>query len=47
MVEERQPYEPNRARHELDARSGTERLDAALRRIERIVQDFDARLAWK
>lgn len=31
----------------LDARTNTERLEAALTRIERVLQEFDARLAWK
>lgn len=31
----------------LDARTNSERLDAALTRIERVLREFEARLAWK
>jgi hypothetical protein len=30
----------------VDARTSTERLDAALRRIEQVVEEFDHRLVW-
>lgn len=39
--------QPHEVRLRLDARTPTERLDCALTRIERVLRDFEDRLAWK